>query len=292
MRTNNKKSKRKKAVLRKLFYHPLAAKAFGTITHFKNTSSVALTFDDGPHPDFTPHLLDILSKFNVKATFFPVGEFALHWPELIHRMAREGHAIGNHSFTHAAFDFISVAEQRAQIKAAERVLSPFIRKIFRPPYGYQDVRTRLNLMCMGYHVVTWSVHAEDWFDHDADWMLEQLLEKTAPGRIILLHDGVFDGLNARFFDRSATITAVERFLVQTANRFRFATIPELLRTARPGRTNWYVPLTNHRLKKICNTLNRMQRPDGIPRKYARHISKSKDQALISRLQAVPLITRA
>ncbi len=161
------------AALRALFYNNrLAEKVTGTITHFAATDAVALTFDDGPHPEHTPRLLDILERHQVRATFFPVGEFAQKYPELIRRAAEAGHAIGNHSWSHAAFPFITSREQREQIRAAAQAVAPYGQRIFRPPYGYQNVRSRLNAMWLGYQVVTWSVHAEDWFDRDADWMVE------------------------------------------------------------------------------------------------------------------------
>lgn len=258
------------AIIEAAFYNRFAQKIIGTITHFRATDAVALTFDDGPHPEHTPRLLDILSRYCVRATFFPIGEFAQKHPELIRRMAEAGHAIGNHSWSHAAFPFIASREQREQIRASAEVLAPYEQKIFRPPYGYQNIISRLNARWLGYQVVTWSVHAEDWFDREATWMTERLMTEIQPGSIVLLHDGVFDGLHERFFDRGQTIKAVEMLLDRLNNRFRFLTIPELIRQAKPQRVNWYVPLANHRLKNIRKTLNRMKRPEGKARIYAKN----------------------
>ncbi|NUO78602.1 polysaccharide deacetylase family protein [candidate division KSB1 bacterium] len=246
----------------------------GTITHFTETDAVALTFDDGPHPEYTPQLLDILERHQARVTFFPVGEFAQKYPELIRRAAESGHAIGNHSWNHAAFPFVTGREQRAQIRACAQTLAPYEhrpygQRLFRPPYGYQNVFSRLNALWLGYQVVAWSVHAEDWFDRDAEWMTEQLLQKIQPGSIVLLHDGVFDGLQERFFDRGQTIQAVAMLLERLAGRFRFLTIPELLREGRPQRENWYIPLANDKVKRMRMTLNRMKRPEGEVRVYAK-----------------------
>ncbi len=95
------------------------------------------------------------------------------------------------------------------------------------------------------------------------------MSEIRPGSIVLLHDGVFDGLQEHFFDRSETIRAVDMLLQRLDNRFRFLTLPELMRHAQPQRTNWYVPLANHRLKRIRKTLNRMKRPEGEVRVYAK-----------------------
>jgi len=256
------------SIVRTLFHNRLAQKVTGTITHFAATDAVALTFDDGPHPEYTPRLLEILQRHQVRATFFPVGEFAQKYPELVRRVAEAGHAIGNHSWSHPAFPFINSREQREQIRAAAKAIAPYGQKIFRPPYGYQNVTSRLNTLWLGYHVVTWSVHAEDWFDRDANWMADQLLSQIQPGSIVLLHDGVFDGLQERFFDRAPTIVAVDMLLERLGKQFRFLTLPEMIRQTRPQRVNWYVPLTQHRLKKIRKALNRMKRPEGKVRVYA------------------------
>lgn len=261
--------------IRTLFYNRLAQKVTGTITHFAGTDAVALTFDDGPHPEYTPRLLDILERHQVRVTFFPVGEFAQKYPELIRRAAEGGHAIGNHSWNHAAFPFISGREQREQIRACAKALAPYEQRpygqrIFRPPYGYQNVMSHLNALWLGYQVVAWNVHAEDWFDRDAEWMTAQLLQQIQPGSIVLLHDGVFDGLQERFFDRWQTIKAVEMLLERLGGRFRFLTIPELIRAGRPQRENWYIPLANEKLKRIRKTLNRMKRPEGKARVYAKY----------------------
>lgn len=117
------------AIIEAAFYNRFAQKIIGTITHFRAPDAVALTFDDGPHPEHTPRLLDILSRYCVRATFFPIGEFAQKHPELIRRMAEAEHAIGNHSWSHAAFPFIA---SREQIRASAEVLVPYEQKIFRP----------------------------------------------------------------------------------------------------------------------------------------------------------------
>src|SRR5690606_33012994 len=99
---------------------------------------IALTFDDAPDTYFTPQVLDALKKMNVKATFFIVGNRAEKHPEIVRRMVREGHAIGNHSYNHANFNKLSDAALRAQIKKTDEILEKLIGYrpvIVRPPYG-------------------------------------------------------------------------------------------------------------------------------------------------------------
>ena len=108
---------------------PLAFTAralFGTITHFRTADAVAaLTFDDGPHPEYTPRLLDMLDRYQAHATFFMVGESARNYPELVQRVANAGHAVANHSWNHRSFVLLSGSERRAQIRECEKAIAPY-----------------------------------------------------------------------------------------------------------------------------------------------------------------------
>ena len=96
----------------------LARKVVGTVTHFATDNTIAaLAFDDGPHPEYTPRLLDILEKYKVRATFFMIGKGAIEHPSIVKRIAQSGHAIGNHSWDHASFTTIRGKERREQIRA-------------------------------------------------------------------------------------------------------------------------------------------------------------------------------
>ena len=129
----------------------------GTITSVDTRDNVAaLTFDDGPDPTCTPRLLDILERHHASATFFVVGETAQKYPELIRRMAQSGHAIGHHSWDHPAFPLITGRERRAQMRACAKAIAPYGQRIFRPPFGAQDVASRLSVFWLGYRVITWT----------------------------------------------------------------------------------------------------------------------------------------
>ena len=163
-------------------FNAAARRVMGTITHVSTQDAVvALTFDDGPHPESTPHLLDILERHQAHATFFMIGEAAQRHPDLVQRVAQAGHAIGNHSWDHPSFPLISGRERRAQLRACEKAIAPYGQRLFRPPYGHQSAASRLDALWLSYRVVTWNLHAYDWLDHDANWMACGLVIRSLLG---------------------------------------------------------------------------------------------------------------
>jgi len=218
----------------------ITQRVLGTITHVRTqTPAVALTFDDGPHPEYTPRLLDILDKHGAKATFFMVGRIAQRYPRLVQQIALAGHAIGNHSWDHPSFPMISRRERWAQLRACARALAPYGQRLFRPPYGHQSRGSRLDALLMGYQVVTWSLHVEDWLHHGADWMANRLIHEIRPGSIILLHDALYHVVEEHCADRTPMLEAVDLVLERLDDQFRFVTVPELLRIGQPHRQLWY-----------------------------------------------------
>lgn len=212
----------------------------GTITHVSTSEPVAaLTFDDGPNPEFTPCLLSMLERFQASATFFMIGEAARKYPHLVERVARAGHAVGNHSWDHPSFPRIGICEQWKQLRATEHALSPHGQKLFRPPFGHQTVKSRLLTWHLGYQVVTWNVVAMDWLDKDPGWMADRVLRQIQPGSIVLFHDSLYPVIERRYSDRGPTLRAVELLLKQLGKRFRFVTVPQLLTHGRPQMTNWW-----------------------------------------------------
>jgi peptidoglycan/xylan/chitin deacetylase (PgdA/CDA1 family) len=235
----------------------------GTVTHVTTQDPVvALTFDDGPHPESTPRLLDILEKHGAHATFFMVGEAAQRHPDIVRRVAEAGHAIGNHSWDHSSLPLLSGKERRAQIRACEKALAPYGQRLFRPPYGHQSLASRLDALGLGYQVVTWSVTASDWQDRDAQWITDRLTDETSPGDIVLFHDALYTYVEKRYTDREPTLQAVDLLLECLGERFRFVTVPELLRSGEPQRRNWYQ-------EADVDWLNRLGGAFGEPRRYVR-----------------------
>src|SRR5262249_28049489 len=155
---------------------------------------------------------DILAAESAHATFFMIGERAEQHPELVARVAAEGHAIGNHSWDHPSFPFISGKERREQVQACARAISPYDAKLFRPPYGTMDLDSWLDIDQMGYRAVAWKIEASDWVDRAGPAIAEAVIATIQPGAVVLLHDGLFDAPDNRFFPRDATIWAVELLL--------------------------------------------------------------------------------
>ena len=214
----------------------------GTITHVETREPVAaLTFDDGPHPEFTPLLLDVLKRYGAHATFFMLGEAAEKYPDVVRQVGEAGHAIGNHSWDHPSFPLLRGRDRRAQILACASAIAPFgSQRLFRPPYGHQSLASRYDAWRLGYRVVTWNVVAEDWCDRDAEWMAARLVSRIKPGSIVILHDAIYRSIQVvPQHDRQRMLTAVDLALKELGDRFRFVTVPELLRYGRPRRRSWY-----------------------------------------------------
>lgn len=184
---------------------------------------VALTFDDGPHPKYTPQILDILAEYGVKATFFVVGENASYHPELVERAAREGHEIGNHTYDHTHAGKLSAEAFRRDVRACsdtvERITG--VRPtLFRPPEGVcTDVARRI---CEedGYTIVMWCVDTRDWAHTPPADIVRNVEKNTADGAVILMHD--FIGKN------SPTPAALRQIIpLLLGSGYEFVTISQL-----------------------------------------------------------------
>lgn len=216
-----------------------AKSLFGTITNvFTTKPVVALTFDDGPDPEWTPRLLEIMQRHNARGTFFMIGAQAAQHPNVVARVASGGHAIGNHTWDHPSFPLVSSRERFDQLRRCSRVLGSSVGRMFRPPYGHQNARSRLDLAIAGFSVVTWNIIQPDWLDHDAETIAAAIAKDVYPGSIVVLHDRLSDALKPEYFNRQPTLDAVELLLKQMSGRFRFVTVPELLRCGPARRVFW------------------------------------------------------
>ena len=227
-----------KKALRKIL-HTASRHVKGTITNVVTDELVvALTFDDGPDPYFTPRLLEILNRQHVPATFFMIGKLAAKHPEIVQQVARMGHAIGNHSWDHASFPALGRVNRWKQILASGKVLKPYGQRMFRPPKGKQSLGSWIDVSLLGYRVVTWSVGAEDWLDREPGWMVDHIAERLMPGSIIVLHDGLWDPQWDGARDRQRTLEAVDMLLNRTNGQYQYVTLPALLKRGRPRRCSW------------------------------------------------------
>ena len=187
-------------------------------------AAVALTFDDGPNPPYTPRLLALLKANDVKATFFLVGERVEAEPALARAVIEAGHAIGNHTYDHARLVLKTESGVENELMKAETAIeraTGVMPRFFRPPYGSEDRFTLEASKALGYVAVEWSVSSKDWRRPGVDAIVDNVLRQVKNGSIILMHDGGGD--------RSETIDAVARIIPELRRRgFEFVTIPDLL----------------------------------------------------------------
>ncbi|MGV3632631.1 MAG: polysaccharide deacetylase family protein [Bacteroidota bacterium] len=152
---------------------------------FVEQKAVYLTFDDGPHPDITPYVLDTLKEFGVKATFFCVGENVKHYPEIFARIKAEGHGVGNHTQKHENASKTNPARYLESVKEAHALIQS---KLFRPPYGRLSPRLARTLGA-DFKIVMWT-----WLSYDFDTkvcvteILFKAEKQIKAGDIIVLHD--------------------------------------------------------------------------------------------------------
>ncbi|HHY36840.1 MAG TPA: polysaccharide deacetylase family protein [Firmicutes bacterium] len=152
---------------------------------------VALTFDDGPDPLYTPLILDILMDYDVKASFFLIGRHVEQYPEIARRIVNEGHDIGSHTYSHRNLVSLGYQKTKEEIKKAEEAileatgLRPYL---FRPPRGLYSASARELLREEQYTIVLWSLSTRDWAELSVRDMVGNVLKKVKPGDIILFHD--------------------------------------------------------------------------------------------------------
>ena len=184
---------------------------------------VALSFDDGPHPTFTPQVLDILQQHDARATFFLIGERALRYPELVARIKSDGHEVGNHYYRDGSTFIHSDADFLRYLKQTEQAIGPIEEpKLFRAPGGVAWPRQMRLARAEGYTSVLGSAYPND-PTHPPARYIQWLIDKNlAPGTIVILHDGISDA--------TRSIQALPHILQTGRKRgIRFVSIGELMR---------------------------------------------------------------
>ena len=186
----------------------------------KGERVVALTFDDGPSPKYTPQVLDILAKNKVKATFFEVGRSISYWPDVSRRVVREGHRLANHSWDHPQLTQLSDDAVVSQLQRTQDQITKVGGSSIcvRPPYGAQSARVR-SLITSRMHssTILWDIDPGDWRGYAASTIVSRTLSQVRPGSIILLHDG---GSN-----RGSTVEALAQLIpALKARGYSFVTL--------------------------------------------------------------------
>ncbi|HTX56292.1 MAG TPA: polysaccharide deacetylase family protein [Candidatus Acidoferrales bacterium] len=189
---------------------------------------IALTFDDGPYPIFTPLLLDELRTYHVPATFFLIGRDAQQWPEITRRIEADGNEVGDHTFTHPDLDKETPAQVQEEVLRAGNLLwsmthDPAARFLMRPPHGRYTLTTLRTLQSIGYDVVLWTDDSGDWRTLTPQHIANDMIRHASAPDIVLLHNG-----------KLATVEALPAVIRRfRAAGYRFVTIGEMLRLVSP-----------------------------------------------------------
>ncbi len=200
--------------------NPCARIFLKSVCRLKTTKAIALTFDDGPHPQYTPMLLDLLKRLDVKASFFLIGKHVEDYPQIVKRMVEEGHSVGLHSYAHNySYGFKSsqgVLADLKQNKAAIKTATGVDVGLFRPPFGVTNPNIAKAVRQMGLISVAWSLRTFDTKYSKNQVLLK--LSKTKPGDIILMHDHLEN-----------TCEIVEEFVNRTRNNgLKFVNLEDTL----------------------------------------------------------------
>ena len=185
---------------------------------------IALTFDDGPHPTKTTEILDILKANEVIATFFVVGDNALKNEEIVERICREGHEIGNHTLSHKYLSGEQVGTMEREIDFCDDIIynhSEYHTTVFRPPGGLYDASLASVCLRRGYSIVLWSIDTRDWEGKSAFEICREVYNNVHDGSIILMHDYICA--------ESHTAEALRTMIPKLKELgYRFVTVSELI----------------------------------------------------------------
>ncbi len=194
--------------------------------HENSSKKIAITFDDGPHPQYTAQILDILKKYNIPATFFVVGTNVVRYPELITREIDEGHEIGNHTYNHAYLKNERRGTILNEIIDTERAIfeaADYRPKHLRPPGGMYNKEVCLLAGRLDYDIIIWDIDTRDWAKTPTDKIVNNVLTNVKSGDIILFHDFICG--------KSPTPEALEQIIPKLLEQgYSFVTVSELIYT--------------------------------------------------------------
>ena len=194
----------------------------------RNKKSLAITFDDGPHPRFTPAILDILKKYDIKATFFVLGKHAEYYPNTLIQVKEAGHEIGNHSYSHVNLTQISNNKIENEFDKTQNIIYEItgaIPKIFRPPFGHHNESIRKIASDNNCKIILWTntQDTKDWAHPGKNKIVNTVLSNIQNGDIILFHDYV-DSENE-------TIEALDEIIPKLKEEgYNFVTITEMIQS--------------------------------------------------------------
>ncbi|MBE3558391.1 MAG: polysaccharide deacetylase family protein [Ktedonobacteraceae bacterium] len=188
-----------------------------------NLPEIALTFDDGPNPLYTPQILSILAHYRVKATFFCIGSLVQAYPAIVQQEHNAGHVVGNHTWAHPDLRRLIPSSVAWQLSSTQNAITGAtgVRPLyFRPPYGAFNATTQATANQLGLSTILWNVDPRDWSRPGANAIIARVRAQTSNGSIILMHDGGGD--------RSQTAAALPGIIEWfQQHSYRFVTLQEL-----------------------------------------------------------------
>ena len=204
-----------------------AALPLGVYHNHANTQNkIALTFDDGPHPKYTMQILEVLDEYHIPATFFFVGENVSYYSDTAREVAKRGHEIGNHTYSHPCASKQSEKALREELAKCDdiiRSVTGVAPKLFRPPQGSWNQKVYDIAREWDYSVILWDLDTLDWAKTPSDKIANYILENAKSGNIILMHDYHSGGCTS--------IDALRMFIPNLIEEgYQFVTVSELIQS--------------------------------------------------------------
>jgi peptidoglycan/xylan/chitin deacetylase (PgdA/CDA1 family) len=199
------------------------------------SKQLALTFDDGPNDPHTLHLLEVLARHDVKATFFLIGRYVAQRPDIPRALVAAGQEVANHTYNHPSLLFLPWARVRRELTDCESALTDAVgahAPLFRPPFGARRPHVLQTAWDLKLETVMWSVTCYDWKITTPERIEQHAVRQIRGGDVILLHDGGHKAFGA---DRAATVAATDRLVARyKAEGYEFVTVSSMMGLQRPA----------------------------------------------------------
>lgn len=187
-------------------------------------NKIAFTYDDGPDPNYTESILELLEKYNAKATFFMIGEQIEKYKDIVKEVAYRGHEIGNHTFHHHDLTSLGKEAIESELAKTDQCIREIVKQTpvsFRPPFMAWNETADQVARQFSYSIIgARNFSAKDWENPGIEWIVNETKRQIQPGSIFIFHDG--------YGDRTQTVEATKRLLEEYAGEYQFVTVRHLL----------------------------------------------------------------